>query len=873
LSHREVHDEKLDNGLHLLLRESRLAPVANVQIWARVGSADERPEEAGLAHFHEHMLFKGTGRRGVGEVAGDVEGAGGRINAYTSFDVTVYYATLPADALETGLDVLVDAVRHSLFDPDEIRREQEVVIEEIRRSADTPGHVLSDITFREAYRRHPYRAPILGTAESVAGLDRERCLAFFRRWYAPDNLTIVAAGDFDAPAVRDRIASLFEGAAPGHARRDRPEEPPHGDLRAFVDRRAFEGHRIELAWPSARFRDEEATHLDLLSFILGECESSRLVRRLREREGLVDRIDSSSYTPFDRGLFSVQLETDEARARAAVEAVAEEVERLRREPVTRAELERARANFLASEHFERESVSGQASKLGSFELLGAGWQSEDRYFENLRTATAEDLLRVADTYLSPEQLTVAALIPDEPTHTLDEAAIGGAVAAGRTRATRDGAARRAPARRRRPTAPPAPGPTTSDTGPGEIHTYPLPGGGVLHVAPRRSVPVVAARAAFVGGLLADAPGAAGLSSFTTSMWTRGTKSRSAAEFARAVEDLAADVSGFSGRSSIGATLEATSDHLLPALDLMSEVLLEPRFDEEELERERRETLAAIDRREDQLAQRAFQLFGETEFREHPYRLPMIGQRASVEGFTVDDVRAHHARLVRAPNCVIAIAGDVDPDAVAAECETRLAGLPRGPFERPASPEEALSSGVREAVVRKDRAQAHLVLGFRGTHVGDPDRLALEVVAQVLGGQGGRLFLDLRDRQSLAYSVSAMNVEGIAPGFFAIYIGTAPDKVDAARGGILEHLTRLVDSPPSEAELDRARRNLIGNFAIDQQRSSARAAHIALDALYGLGPGAHRRYPEEIAAITREDVLRVARRFFRLDAYTLAMIRP
>ena len=129
-----IHDETLDNGLRLLLRESHVSPVANLQIWARVGSADEGPSEKGLAHFHEHMLFKGTERRGVGEIAGDVEGAGGRINAYTSFDVTVYYATLPAEALSTGIDVLTDAVLHSRFDPEEVTREQEVVIEEIRRS-------------------------------------------------------------------------------------------------------------------------------------------------------------------------------------------------------------------------------------------------------------------------------------------------------------------------------------------------------------------------------------------------------------------------------------------------------------------------------------------------------------------------------------------------------------------------------------------------------------------------------------------------------------------------------------------------------------------------------------------------------------------
>ena len=158
----------LDNGLTVLLRESRRAPVVELQIWASVGSADERAGEEGLAHFHEHMLFKGTERRGVGEVAGDIEGLGGHINAYTSFDQTVYHATLPSDAWREGLDVLVDAVRFSIFDEEEVHREREVVLEEIRRSDDTPGHVLGDLAFRECYRFHPYGAPILGPACGLA---------------------------------------------------------------------------------------------------------------------------------------------------------------------------------------------------------------------------------------------------------------------------------------------------------------------------------------------------------------------------------------------------------------------------------------------------------------------------------------------------------------------------------------------------------------------------------------------------------------------------------------------------------------------------------------------------------------------------------
>lgn len=875
----DVYYEKLDNGLTLLLRPAHRSPVADLQIWAGVGSADEGSGEKGLAHFHEHMLFKGTPSRGVGEVAGEIEGAGGRVNAYTSFDVTVYYATVPSDALSTAVDVLTDMVSHSIFDSAEIEREQQVVIEEIRRSEDSPGHVLSDLSFRQAYRVHPYRAPILGTPESVAALDRGGCLSFFERWYAPDNLTCVAAGDFDAPALAAQLAERFAGREPAGAQRRRPPEPPSEEPASVVERRRFEAQRFDLCWPGARFRDEDATYLDLLAFVLGECESSRLVRSIREGSGLVDRIDSSSYSPYDRGLFSIGLESNEARSRKALEAVAAEVERLRIEPVSLREFERARTNFLSSEHFERESVSGLANKLGSFEVLGGDWRSEARYFETLRGATREDLLRVAQEYLAPELLTAAALVPDREGDTLDAEAMANALGAGAARARQDFRAPKGQAAQ--PAAETAAKPNgatdkaqaPSPSEPAGIETYPLPDGAVLHVDPRRDLPVVALRAAFLGGQLAEEQSSAGRSSFLASMWSRGTRALDATEFAEAVEDLASDVSGFSGRSSLGFTLETTSQNLAPSLDLLRDVMLEPRFAASELERERRETLAAIDRREDQLAQRAFLLFARTEFQQHPYRLPMLGERESVEAFTVDAIREHHDRLIRAPNLVVAAAGDIEGQRLADDLSERIAGLPGGQFQRPAPPLESRESGVRKAAENKDRAQAHLVVGFRGLAVDDPDRHALEVISQLLAGQGGRLFLDLRDRRSLAYSVSAMNVEGAAPGFFAVYIGCAPEKVEEARRGIFEHLEALLEAPPDAQELGRTHRHLIGNFAIDQQRSAARAAHIALDDLYGLGPDAHLDYGARVAAVSPDEVLRVARRVVRLDAYTEALISP
>jgi zinc protease len=854
VSQRPVQCELLPNGLTVVLHQSDTAPVAEFQIWARAGSADERDDERGLAHFHEHMLFKGTERRGLGAVAGEVEGAGGRINAYTSHDVTVYHATLPSDAFETGIDVLCDAALHSQFDPGEIAREIEVVLEEIRRSDDSPGSVLSNAVFEQAFAEHPYRHPILGSRESVASFDRARVRRFYERWYAPDNLVAVAVGDFDPALVLDRVERAFAGRAPSGARRARRAEPAQHALRSAVLVRPFERASVEMAYPGVALAHPDAPYLALLAFLLGNCESSRLVRAVKERDGLVDRIDAWSYTPLDPGTTAIDFDSETSLIEAALAGAVAEVERLRAQPVSDDELEKARINFLASEHFERESVSGIAAKLGSFLVSGGGLDAEARYLDAIRKATPDDLLRVARERWRPEALTVGVLMPEGDPERIGEPEIRRAIERGVERAGRKASAPQVRARA------------------SELVSYALAGGAELHVIPRRDVPVVAARAALRGGLLAEGPETNGLTAFLASMWLRGTESHSSASFARTVESRAVDIDVFSGRSSFGLTFEAPSAALESALDLFAEVITEPAFEPNEIERERAETLAAIERREDRLAQRAFQLFAENLFLAHPYRMPTLGTAEVVRAIDREAVLAHHERLVCMDNLVIAVAGDVDPDAIAQGFSTRLAELAEGAFTPPSVPLEDPPRAVRRAELVKDRAQAHLVIGFRGVSVADPDRFALEVISQLLAGQSGRLFLELRDKQGLAYSVTATSVEGLAPGYFAVYIATAPDKLEAARAGLFDQLRRLLDGAPGGSELEAARRHLIGNFAIDRQRNAVHAAQTSLNALYRLGADASRAYPDRVRAVTGEDVLRVARRIVDLDAYTEAVVR-
>src|SRR5256886_5507889 len=227
----ETLRHRLPNGLTVLVEENHAAPVAGIQVWVRVGSADELPGEAGLAHLHEHMLFKGTARRGPGEIARNIEGCGGEINAWTSFDQTVYHVVVASQFLAQGLDVLADAITSAAFDPDELRREIEVVCEEIKRSLDSPTRKLSKELFATAFTRHPYGRPVIGSEESVRSFTREGILRFYRRWYRPENAVVIVVGDVQEADAVEQARKLFawpEGRfepappRPSESHRERP---------------------------------------------------------------------------------------------------------------------------------------------------------------------------------------------------------------------------------------------------------------------------------------------------------------------------------------------------------------------------------------------------------------------------------------------------------------------------------------------------------------------------------------------------------------------------------------------------------------------------------------------------------------------------
>ena len=652
----------LSNGLTVVFEAQHAAKVAAFQVWVKAGSADERPDQAGLAHLHEHMLFKGTATRGPGEVAAAIESRGGEINAWTSFDQTVYHTVIASQFARDGLEVLADVVRHSRFDPEELAREIEVVCEEIKRSLDAPSRRASRDLFSTAYQAHPYRRPVIGWAETVRSFSREKVLEFYERHYTPKNIVLTATGDLSREQLEAWAEALLGGdwGRPYAGPPVRDREPLLEGRRFYLREDEVKEAYLNLAFPIPPVDHDDTPGLDLLAMIAGQNQSSRLLLEVKRRRSLVNEIHASAYTPKDPGLFVASATLQPANLEPALTATLEVLAELRETLVPEEELRRVKALVESDAVYGRETVQGLARKLGFFETTAGGIESEARYYEQIGRVTAEQIRELARRYLRFDRCVLTALVPN-----------GTALAQERLEAVLD----RADAVRERPTPTPHPAApqepvqvTTSVAvrkGRTALVDHRLASGARVLVREEGAVPLVAMRAAFLGGLRHETPENNGISALHGRMLNRGTGSLDAEEISRRIDAYAGSLYGNAGRNSVGLRGEFLSRHFQPAFRLFADCLLNPSFPEAEVARERALLLQDILTREDKPSGVAFDLFGRTLFRSHPYRLSTLGESSSVEKLGPDALRAYHAAHMDPSQLVLSVVGDVKVDEVLA----------------------------------------------------------------------------------------------------------------------------------------------------------------------------------------------------------------
>ncbi len=827
----------LPNGLTLLVQEDHSAPVASVQAWVGTGSIHEgRHLGAGLSHLLEHMLFKGTATRSTNAIAQTVQDEGGYINAYTSFDRTVYWIDVPKAGLATAIDLLADACMNSTLPADEFVKEQEVIRREFAMGADDPDRVNSQLLFATAYREHPYRHPIIGHLDVFNQLTRDDLVAYYKERYVPNNLTFVVVGDVDSAVVKAQLETVF---AP-YPRRALPPvflpaEPPQLGRRESQREFPTELARTVASWHIPCITHPDVPALDVLATVLGDGRSSRLYRQVREQGRLAHYISAFSYVPAEPGLFGIETTTDPDRRVAALDAALGILADVQRDGITAPELAKAKRVLLSNQLNALVTMRGQASDLGSNWLLTGNLDFSRDYLEAIQQVTVEDTARVARKYLTPDACTVSTLYPKD-----DQMVAAAAVV--------------------KPEA-------------GPIRKFELSNGLRLLVREDARLPLVYLDAVFRGGLLAETAADNGLTKLFSRVMLKGTPGRTADQIAEEVEAVGGSIGSEAGNNSFSVSLEVMQPDLELGLDLLADVMLNANLPEGAIQREKAVQLASIKAEDEHITSRARNLLRSTLFGDHPYGLRSSGSPEGLAGIDRARLAAFQQQFVVGRNAVLAVFGNVDAERVREKVEALFTALPAGELALGAPPQPAKPSEARTVEQFEDKEQAVLMVGFPGASVHSADRQALEVIDEASSDLGSRFFIRIREELGLAYFVGSSQMVGLSPGLFTFYVGTDPLKIEQVKTAFAEEIALLAANGLTEVELTRAKKKLIGKQAIAYQSNASLAYTAALDELYGLGYLHYQSMAADLEKLTLADVRVAAQRYFQQQPAITAIVRP
>ncbi len=828
----------LPNGAQIVVEENHAAPVAAVRFYVGVGSVYEGEYlGAGISHLIEHCCDRGTAQRSAEEIDQAEAAIGGYMNAYTTYDHTCYHMTTSAQQVGEVIDLLGDYVLGATFPEEQVANQIDVVTREIARIEDAPQRAAIELFNQTMFRRHPERYRIIGYSARFNELTREDMAKFHRAYYTPDNLVVVAVGDFDAEEIADRL----EAALSQYQRRPGPpivlpdEAAPTTIRRASRQRQGLQRAHLLLGWRTVDLFHSDLYALDVLAYVLGHGDSARLPRLLRDELGLVDVVNVWSDTPaYGAGSFIVYATLDAADIEKVEQQILQVTERLSSELVGEEELQRAKRQKEAALVYAQETSAGRAEILGTDLLLTGDLGFSNNYLTGIKAVTAPQVREVARKYLLPDSYVITSLVPaakEAESATVDQQRV--------------------------------PAPRTKK--------YVLDNGLTVLIRAEPEAAAVHIATATRAGLRYEDEQTNGITRLMAQMLLRGTEHRSRDEIIGAIDSLGAELEAYSGRNSFGLTARCLPDDGLKVLDVLADCLQNLTFPEQEFGRLQQLTLAQLAARREDVDNVAEKLLRATLFQHHPYQFSELGTPSSVQQLTATQVQQFYRRVCGP----LMIQGDVDRAKLRQAVKNEFGSWGQRELFRPEIADEPLLTERRSKTVQRQQNQAIIYYGFLGPRVDDEHRYVRDVLTALLtgmGSPGGRLHDTLRG-QGLVYATYAYEMAGLDPGYYAIYAGTAPDRVEQVKETIEDHVTELHTELVDDEELATARKACVSNQQISLADPGRRAQLQALDELYGMGYDNYQDYRERIAAVTANQVQDYTRQLLDLQACVIVVTHP
>lgn len=814
----------LDNGLEVIVQEDHSLPLVSVQIWVRAGSISEEGwTGAGLAHLVEHMLFKGTQRRAAQEISQQIQEHGGQVNAYTSFNRTVYWIDGLAEHLDGYLDVLADMVRHSKFDGEELLREMDVIRREMAMDNDDPNSAAQHLMQATAFRKHPLRHPVIGYREVFDQVEREDVVRFVRRHYVPNNCFVVITGHVDTESAIDCVKKhLGTWQRRPYESLLLPEEPrqqgPRRNSRTF----ATELTRVSFGWVIPGEAHEDKAALDVLGFLLGSGRSSRLYQELREKRGLAHYVWAGAWATQECGLFDVEIECDPDDAEAAEKAVLDVIERMKQKGPTPAELDKAVRSTLGGQLRSLSTTKGQAASLGHGWIAAGSLEFGALYLKMIESLTPARIREVACRHLDPQKMSIVIVEPE---------GVAKAKSSTRIEAKCD-----------------------------KIVRSVLPNGLTLVVGENPKLPLIAMRAQFLAGVPVETEANGGVTQVTAQMLMKGTRKRTASDLATVLESRGGHIlsQGDAHRLILGADVMRGDEAL--GLDIIADLALNAKLPADQLPLVQKRQIAAIREEQEDPLTVALRLCRKKIFAGIPFARTALGTEASVKKLGTADCRKLLAQTVTGGNGVITIFGDVKAADVRKQVEKAFAKLPKGKRDTSAAKPYAVSGKAGDWVQSLDKEQAVLVIGFRTVGLQEEDTYALALIDEACSDMGSRLFNRIREELGLAYYVGAQSFAAFGAGAFYFYVGTDSAKIALAESEMMKQIADLAANGLAADEIERAKTTWRSSWLRTQQGNGAMADGIGWDELNGKGHDHLHRLPEIMEKLTARDVKRVAAKY-------------
>ena len=838
---------KLDNGQNVVIQEVHDNPIVIIDTWIKTGSINETDENNGVAHFLEHLFFKGTSKHPANEFDQILESKGAVTNAATSKDFTHYYILIPSQYFELALDLHSDMLLNPLIPRKELEKERKVVIEEISKNNDNPTTILYRNLVKGFYKEHPYKRDIIGTKEVIESISREQILDFYNKWYTPQNMTTVIVGDVDTQKALALIKDKFNKSVDVQTKKSlnvyNKDKKPVLQIENKTTMNVETGYILVGFKGCYPMSHKDSYALDVLATILGEGKSSRLYKTLKEQKQLVHSISASHSSMKDDSLFYISANYTTEDVNRLKSAIFDEIEKLRKNEITEEEIQKAKNIIERDTYYSRESVSNIASAIGYTITLTDNASYYKNYLDNINKVTLKDLKRVAKNYLDADSAVISVVSPNKVKEQKQE-----------QEQVKNHTAKVLSQNK-------------------DTIKYELENGAILVITQNTTNDIIALEMSAKGGNNLEK--IAGIANVTADVMLKGTDKYKSQELSLLLEENGIRLLPSAKGDSFSITTKFTKNEKDLALELFKEVAKNAALDSFEIERVKADKMHAIKTKKNTPDSIAFDEFKTALWEGTPY-----GNTGKVLEKTLPTIQKEHIvefyqNLFPAENTIITINGNVNNQEFINYFSTLLKNSGKAKVDLMSYQGKYKDLTISKNVkISKDTQASWLLLGWLTDGVtNQKDWATLQVIDSILGsGMSSRLFTQLRDNQGLAYAVGSSFSSNINKGVFALYIATNPENAVVAKNGMLNEIEKLKKEFVTEKELKEAKDKLLGNFVLSMETNLDKASLINNLEVSGRNYDFIDKYPQLVNEVTLQDIIKTANKYFNAP-YVFTIVAP